>query len=545
MRVNLRVWLVGIVILGGLLACAAPAATPSAVPTLAAATLMPTALAPAPSFPGFTIAIEYALPGLAAAYAETGVRYAKPQMVFAVWGNLEPHEGLLDWRALDALVSEYQEAGFTGQQILISAESKWASINPSLGGETFPQEQYLDAYVAFVSRLVERYDGDGQDDMPDLRYPIHDYGIEREFTGFWPGSTENYLRLLRLAYPAIHAADPDARVLLIALLMTDIFSGSPDQAEIDRRLLTTEIGKSLSETLAVLGACDAYDIVDFHSLGDYSEIPPTAAWIRARLTEIGCEKPLWIGDAFSMSGLLGYGGLVPPKVFAPASADNSQQVVELLQQVADPQAAGHAESLAWLQAEMAQGLVRKVLTAAGEGILGINLGNMEDWKTGVPALDRLTVPAMGTSMFMGMMDTRRGQRAADWELPEYGQDWSRPRLPGEPRPMFHAFRFINQVFEDLMGIERLEQEEGIWLYQLTTANGVSWMAWFDDGRLHLPGEPATRRTLELRIGAPAAQVLSTPTRPGETDPRPETLESPGGLLVLELGPVPILIRPVR
>jgi hypothetical protein len=75
----------------------------------------------------FTIAIEYAVPGLAAAYAATGVSYAKPQPAFGIWDNIEPEPGRYDWGPTDALVAEYQAAGFTGIQVLITAESPWAS----------------------------------------------------------------------------------------------------------------------------------------------------------------------------------------------------------------------------------------------------------------------------------------------------------------------------------------------------------------------------------------------------------------------------------
>ena len=290
------------------LACAQPPAVVTLTPTA------PSPVSTIPSggeYPLFTIALEYAIPGLATAYAPAGVIYAKPQPIFGMWGLIEPQPGKYNWGPLDNLVIEYQTAGFTGIQLLITAESPWASVNPpSLLnlGDTFPREEYLDEYAAFVGRFVERYDGDGTDDAPGLLNPIHHYGIEREFTGFWPGSAEDYVRLLRTAYPAIHTADPQAEVLMVAILMVDVFDGNPDEAELQRRLTTPQAGirKSVSEIQTILAACDAYDILDFHSLGDYTEIPPTAAWLRDQMETNDCgEKPLWIGDAFSMSALVG------------------------------------------------------------------------------------------------------------------------------------------------------------------------------------------------------------------------------------------------
>lgn len=155
---------------------------------------MPSLASSVPSgteYPPFTIALEYAIPGLAAAYTPTGVTYAKPQPIFGKWGLIQPAPGQYNWGPLNNLVIEYQTAGFIGIQLLITAESPWASVNPPAllnPGNTFPKEEYLDEYAAFVARFVERYDGDATDDAPGLLYPIHHYGIEREFTGFWPGS---------------------------------------------------------------------------------------------------------------------------------------------------------------------------------------------------------------------------------------------------------------------------------------------------------------------------------------------------------------------
>ena len=62
----------------------------------------------------FTIALEYAIPGLASAYAPTGLTYAKPQPIFGLWGLIEPSPGEPNWDPLDNLVHEYQAAGFSG-----------------------------------------------------------------------------------------------------------------------------------------------------------------------------------------------------------------------------------------------------------------------------------------------------------------------------------------------------------------------------------------------------------------------------------------------
>ena len=67
--------------------------------------------------PSMTIGVEYGILGVAPEYAKAGIHYAKLQDVFALWGNIEPEPGKYVWGPLDAIVLEYQQAGFTGLQM--------------------------------------------------------------------------------------------------------------------------------------------------------------------------------------------------------------------------------------------------------------------------------------------------------------------------------------------------------------------------------------------------------------------------------------------
>jgi hypothetical protein len=473
----------------------------------------------------------------------TGVAYAKPQLVFGIWGNLEPERGQWQWEQLDALIAEYQAAGFTGQQILLTAESPWASRVPAglfAQIDTFPKDEHIADYENFVRRVVERYDGDGVDDMPGLIYPIHEYGIEREFTGYWPGSAEDYVRLLRIAYPVVHEADPDAVVMQAALLLIDIFDGAPqDPAEIERRWRISRINRTLEENLLVIAACDAYDVLDFHSLGDYSEIPPTTAWIREQLQAYGCgDMPIWIGDAFSMSGLVGYGA-VPAH---PTTTETRDDVIALLRSVADPSDADHDAATAWLRGEMAIGLVRKIVVSAGEGIVGINIGNLEDWATGAVAADKALVPMMGSSMFMSMTDATITEARPGGDLPYSGHLWSQARAAGQERPAFYALKLVMATIADYSSVEKLELGEDVWAYRFETPSGPVWVLWLDDGELYLPGQASPTVSVTLWIDAGQATLTLTPTQVGETEPESFTITAENSEIIFELGITPVFIQ---
>jgi hypothetical protein len=496
----------------------------------------------------FTIAVEYAVLGVAKNYSDAGVRSAKLQNVFAVWGNIEPQKGQFNWAPLDALVLEYQKAGFNELQMDLSALSPWASSRlpaPGDPGDAFPKPEYLTNYASFVAAVVERYDADGINDMPGLIYPIYEYGIEREFTGFWPGTAEEYVQLLRTAYPAIKAADPQAKVLLVALLMTDVFNGNPTQTQIKERLNQTplQIRKSATDILTILAACDAYDIVDFHSLGNYTEILLTTAWIRQELNSNGCgEKPIWIGDAFSMSALVGYGGFVPPIPFLPATVENRDAVVAVLKSSADPADANHAAAIKWLYGEMARNIIRKIVVSAGEGLRGINLGNMEDWKTGLPAVDKVSVPLLGTSLFMGMTDTTVTNQKPGGSLPYTGQAWAQARKAGNPRPVYFALELAIEKIGNFTSVQRLELGTGIWAYQFQTPSGTMWVLWFDDGKLYLPDQIEPIVSVTIPVATLKILLTMTPTIQEQTIPQTQFLNAVDGKVTFDLGLTPVFLE---
>jgi hypothetical protein len=386
-----------------------------------------------------------------------------------------------------------------------------------------------------VGQFVERYDGDGIDDVPGLLYPVHHYGIEREFTGFWPSDAEDYVQLLELTYPAIHGADPQAELILNAILMVDVFDGDPSPDELQRRLVTPQKGirKSVPEIQKILAACEFYDIIDFHSLGDYVEIPPTTAWLREQLENNGCApKPIWIGDAFSMSVLVGYGG----RPAWPGTPENLDRVIETLKLVADSKAEGHEGAKSWLHGLMARGLVKKITVAAGEGLMGINIGNLEDWKTNLPLVDVASVPLVGAAMFMGMMETRVTQQQSGEGLPPY-------RTPSGPsRPAFFAIKLVNEKINTFTSVEKLELGPDIWAYHFTRPSGPLWVLWYDDGTLYFPDEIPPGLSVDLPFTSANALITRTPTENGHETLEPQILTSSNGTLSLTLDLTPIFIE---
>ncbi len=94
----------------------------------------------------------------------------------------------------------------------------------------FQNEQFEIAYTKYLKALVERYDGDGENDMPGLENPIHYWQIENEaiannlksgpFHINNPDDPElnldweGFSKLAKISYDAIKSVDPNAKVMI-------------------------------------------------------------------------------------------------------------------------------------------------------------------------------------------------------------------------------------------------------------------------------------------------------------------------------------------
>lgn len=425
----------------------------------------------------FWFGIEYAVTGLGDIYSGTGAITAKPMPALMEWGRLQPNEGdPIQWKEPDDLIAEYQQAGFENMQLLTEAKSPWASRDTGLlPTDIRPKEEFEDEYVQFIRAIVERYDGDGVDDMPGLLYPIHMWGVEREFTEFTPGSGADYVELLALTAPVIREADPDAEIMLDALLMWDIFEGNPDDDEIAARLADPPFGqrKDISDVSVLLDAHEYYDVIDFHSLASYTEIPACLRWLGQEMEARGIERPVYIGDAFPSSPLMGFGVEACAEEpflavnFLPTTSETRCEVADLIAALRGPNHPDHEAAHQWLERDLAVNLIRRFVVAAGEGAIGVNVGNLEDWV--------LTLGA-GTSQFMGLIDT-----SLEIDFPDVS---TIERVPGDVRPGFYAVALVVEHLQDFHEVTRLDVGENIWAYEFSFPDRSVTVAWYDDQQFH-------------------------------------------------------------
>ncbi len=303
---------------------------------------------PIPQSTGFGLGVGYAVEGYGHKAAMTGAKWTK--IAGVAWGLIEPEppeNGLhsYHWERLDNLVREYQREGFE-IIVVLKAANPWGCTGFEPLPESWrasypPKADRWGDYAHFVTSVVERYDGDGIEDMPGLLRPIRYWEIESEAQHriFWKATAGEYIKLLQTAYQAAKSANPEAKIILAGINFGDIFSGGTPPAISS---LPPGLKREADFILKTLSATGYYDAIDIHYNRDYKSIIPAVEWLRQRIPQ---TKEIWAGDACSVPWC--GGSMCYPE-----------------------------ETLRKLQASLT---VKKILTAAELGLRGIIIESLRDF----------------------------------------------------------------------------------------------------------------------------------------------------------------------
>jgi len=491
-------------------------------------------------WPAFALGVEYAELGLATTYAPTGVTWTKTRLESFAWGEVEaspPVEGVhtYDWSCTDAYIAEYQGAGFTNVQSYLSPLSDWGSVD--VATDLMVQPAYMDDYRAWVRALIERYDGDGVDDMPGLIAPVRTWVVGGEWSEFWPSDDhEDYLALAEATAEEARAAYPDVRLGTIPLLMWEVFEGNePTEEEIEERLAGTPLMHNSFEGIqAILDRSDLFDYVAVHSLGDYTEIPPTVDWLRSEMSARGYNHPIWFDDAFPMGGLANFLGF--PALY-PVTDDQQDAIWDTIEAIALFEEPGYSEGLPWLLGLAGSGTVKKVVTALGEGAVGIQMGNTEDWMPDDgPSTRQFFAASLGAAASFGMIDVTH----------EAGYLPCDVRTPGAVRPAYHNLQLLTDKLGDgdFTVTARIGTTEGVRGYRFERKGWTLYVLWNEDGHLELPGEVEGAEPYTLVLGCTIHDVLLTHavTDPDAFGPVEELIEIDDCVIDLELTSAPVFVE---
>ena len=224
-----------------------------------------------------------------------------------VWNSIEPEEGKFDWKEADERLGD-SDMGEIYYLSIIWPYANWdqktchegekykATGHLKRGGEDLYMGAPCDMnkYSSFIEKVVERYDGDGTDDMPDLKKPIKYWEVlnEPSMQGgslggagedlkFFVGTSQEYFNILKASYESIKKADSESQVLHAGM------AGMQEEF--------VEFWTPVFE----LGAGDYFDIANIHSISTTEKTEDLfLVSFKTFLESFGIkDKPIWVTEA--------------------------------------------------------------------------------------------------------------------------------------------------------------------------------------------------------------------------------------------------------
>lgn len=287
-------------------------------------------LAESASYPKFLSTLEAALETNGQLIEQTGFSSNRDVIGPFVWNVVQAEEGAAyDWSLADRVMKAAGDAEIT-ESAVVYPYAAWDAT------ETVPKERCVgidftyydykgglptdwDAYGKFLTAMVERYDGDGTDDMPDLTTRVEAWEIANEVEGPCGAAladAANYAKLVKFSAPIIRAADPDALVSNGGAL--EIVGGNGSAI-----VATQEFWR----TFFAEGGADVLDVLNIHYNREREGADETAdIWqqhldfFSGLLAERGLDLPIWVGEFGTYVGSPEARTPPPPPAGAPVLA---------------------------------------------------------------------------------------------------------------------------------------------------------------------------------------------------------------------------------
>ena len=151
---------------------------------------------------------------------ELGIKWWRPLYLFE-WKNVQPHNSTQwEFNYLDSIVkwTGERELNLLPVFITLSISPYWARnkrISYEYYGKRYPPDtNYWDEYETYIKKLIERYDGDGINDMPGLLIPIKHWEFVNEPYGkCFLGTPDQFIDMFKKTHNAIKEADPEANIV--------------------------------------------------------------------------------------------------------------------------------------------------------------------------------------------------------------------------------------------------------------------------------------------------------------------------------------------
>lgn len=437
-----------------------------------------------------------------------------------------------------------------------------------------PDPAFEPHWINFIKAFVERYDGDGVQDMPGLQQPVRHYIMTGEIkfgqegTGderkgpFWYDRIDNLLRLHRLTYQAIHAADPAGNSKLVAsgAVLWDLYADFPDYPQFDpaspqsviQQRLRGENFKGSTYTAgwdSLKKMLDSFgndqdgvecDYIGWHPHFSWRTIDQEFQFIRAHAG----NKPIYVDDMWSNIFPVGYLGPAP---FIPGDAqfnaprnifaapgwikrihgDFPNSLVaggDLHRDLFDKLNAGNQAVLNWYYANGARRLVKSFVSAFGEGAVAANYSGTNDL-----AKDSPLGALIGRGSLVGWINLTGSQPENYAEKPQY-----------------YTYKLLVEKLGDFTAATEMAVSNNprTRVYRFERPRGPIYVLWSEAGEAppNLDYQIATGETVTFPVESDALLLTHIVTDLANVQPRVANLAAPNRRVTMQLGYEPIFLE---
>jgi hypothetical protein len=197
--------------------------------------------------------------------------------ILVPWRNIEATEGEYDWSSLDTVIAAAAERGIAVTACVTSTPT-WASDYGYTVANGEPSD-YTD-YASFVSALATRY-GASANDGNQLISAYEIWNEPNGYLGWSPTpSAQDYTELLKAAYTAIKAADPEATVVG-GVVGSGVSLGTDTINAVD-----------FIEQMYAAGAADFFDALSIHPYGLASEFSAGTGTVDSAIEQVEAIRAL-------------------------------------------------------------------------------------------------------------------------------------------------------------------------------------------------------------------------------------------------------------
>ncbi len=211
------------------------------------------------------------------------------------WASVEPQPNVWKWEVQDRLVDLAAKYGMETQPILgysvthaaspelrKKQEDAYKTGNADAWRITFFGKPEDAPWQRYVRNMAERYKG---------KIRLYEVWNEPDL-GFWRGTTDEYINLLRQASEIIRQVDPSAKVLTGGFATVLEHRGRAQNPDLQERVLRE--------------ATDAFDVHAFHQHGLFDEFTASVDGELARLRkQMPQQRPLYFNETAVSSAYIG------------------------------------------------------------------------------------------------------------------------------------------------------------------------------------------------------------------------------------------------